>query len=98
MVYQSPNTDHYVLKVTDNSSINPVIGIVLTLLSGSTVEVAHIGEFATQDTLTRGRPVYVSAFGGFTTTPPQTNFVQIVGVATSTTSLFFNPEVRRIRR
>jgi hypothetical protein len=98
MVYQSYNTGHYVLKVTDNNSINPVIGIVLTLLSGNTVEVAHIGEFSIQDVLTRGRPVYVSTFGGFTTTPPQTNFVQIVGVATSATSLFFNPELRRIRR
>jgi len=98
LVFISTATNYHVLKNIDNNSDNPVIGIVKTLLSNDAVEVAHLGSFPVNDTLSRGKTVYVSASGGFTTTVPLTNFVQVLGVATSTGSIYLNPEIRRTKR
>jgi hypothetical protein len=98
LVYQSPSENRYVLKVIDNTTVNPVIGMVQSLQMNDTVVVMQVGIFTITDTLSSGKTVFVGTNGRPTTTPPSTGFLQSLGVATTTNELFINPEVRRVQR
>ena len=84
-------------KANATDGEKPADGFVLAnVSSAATANVRRSGELVTGLTgLTPGARYYLSTTAGaITTTPPSTsgNVVQYVGVATSTTSLFFAPE------
>ena len=98
LVYSSSTIDRYAIKAIDNNSINPVMGIVTSIVSINTVEVTHLGFFNVSVTLERGKKVFVSETGLVTTTILLTNYLQVLGVAISESTMYLNPELRRCRR
>jgi len=98
LVYMSPTIELLVIKALDNNSINPIIGIVTEVISSTIVRVSHMGFYNTTEAIVQGHKVYVSDTGTMTTVLPTTYYIQILGAAISTGKIFFNPELRRIKR
>jgi len=98
LIYQSLTLDKYAIKVIDNLSEGPVLGRVLELLTGTEVKVLPIGEITVDAILLKGKNVFISAVGEFTSTVPLTGYVQFLGVALTPTSLYLDPELIRTKR
>jgi len=97
-VFISPILDNYVVKASDNNTVNPVMGIVTELLSATTVAVVHSGFFIINSALNNGAKVYVGPNGRPTDTLPDTGYIQILGVTARTGRLYFNPDPQRCKR
>jgi len=96
-VYQT-GLNKKVVKVTDNNSINPVIGVVTDIISSNAVQVTFAGTFDINDTLVEGRKVFVSVSGTLTTDVPDKNYIQVLGHAITNNRLHFKPELTRVKR
>ncbi len=98
LVYKPSNTDNVVLKAENNNTVNPVIGIVTRINSGTEVTVTHLGFFDVSVPLTQGKNIFVSETGGITTELVTTFYLQVLGVAISPSRIFFNPHLQRSKR
>ena len=98
IVFLSDINEHYVIKIIDNNSINPAIGIVTSILSGNKVKVSNFGYFDIGNNLVSGKKLYISPVGEFTTILPDDNYIQVMGVAISNNRIFLNPQFQRTKR
>jgi len=98
LVYPSLAINRYVFKATSNDTESPVIGIVTKVLSATTVEVSHAGFFNVSEILERGKKIFVSENGSFTSSVMMENYLQVLGIAISENRVYFNPELRRCKR
>jgi hypothetical protein len=98
LVYPSRVINKYVFKATNNNTDSPIIGIVTKILSATTVEVSHIGFFNVSEILEKGKKIFVSENGSFTSNVIMENYLQVLGVAISENRVYFNPELRRCKR
>ncbi len=99
LVYKSVTAPNIALKVENNKTPNPVIGIVTSVVSPSIVTVSHNGFFDVPSAnLIEGAKVYVDGTGKITSELMKTNYVQVLGFAVSDRRIFFTPELKRCRR
>jgi hypothetical protein len=92
---------HYESADADSMTRMPVVALALNATAGNPRQVLLMGYLkdASFSFSGAGALVYAStALGQLTTTPPSGtgDIVQVVGVATSTTSLFFNPSLSMV--
>lgn len=97
LVRQSLTTDKKVLKVTDNIQ-GPALGIVMSKPTPTTAKVLIIGIIGGFTGLARGKKVYVSSTGIPTSTQPASNYIQVLGIAISSSEFYLKPEYIRIKR
>jgi hypothetical protein len=98
-VYFSNIFDRYVLKALDNDTPSPVEGVVEKLISQSVVIVRHCGAVTLDDiTLLTGKKVFVGPNGDPTSELPLTDYIQVLGVASSHNQLYLKPNLIRCRR
>ena len=99
LVVESEVLANTVETVTDNADIRPVIGIVSDKLTTTLCRVMFIGTVTgLAGGLTKGRKVFLSTSGSFTSTPPITDYLQNLGVAKEGDEVDFNPQLQRVRR
>jgi len=71
---------------------NGIFGVAVSKPTSTTVDVLFIGILGGFSSLTPGAPVYVSAAGTPTTTPPPGGVLQQIGFSVSSTQIFFIPQ------
>jgi len=99
LVVESETLADTVETVNDNTDIRPVIGIVADKLTTTLCRVMFIGTVTgLAGGLNKGRKVFLSTTGSFTSTPPITDYVQNLGVAKEGDEVDFNPQLQRVRR
>lgn len=99
IVYQSSDGKYYKAKA-DSSATMPAVAIAAIDMAADITDIfaditAYVGEYDWSWTV--GGDLYVSAAtaGAMTQTAPTgTNLVQVLGYATTTTTIKFNPEMR----
>lgn len=85
------NGDNTVTQITDNASgtiPNGVFGVGLSKPSALQIDVIFTGIMGGYSGFTIGSPLFISALGVPTHTPPATGMVQQIGFAVSATELF----------
>jgi hypothetical protein len=97
-VYVDPINVDFVIKNIDNTPDYPTIGVVIAKPSTTTCRVALYGEIAMFTGLTQADYVFLSTTGTATSVPPTTDYVQILGYATTPTKMILNPQILRARR
>jgi len=98
-VYISSTLDKFVLRAGDNNTVNPIIGIVVSKSSLTTVLVAHTGFFTINNSNLRpGSKVFVDPMGNLVSDVPIINFIQVLGVAVDINRFYLKPEYIRCRR
>ena len=97
LVYQSLTIDKFGVVVTDNNTPAPAIGFILDKPTTTTANVTFIGIMDGQSGLTRGIQVWVHTDGSVTSTPPTTDYQQVLGYALSPTEIYFRPEFKRVK-
>lgn len=97
-VLESLTTINFVEKCVDNTSIAPCIGVVESKPTATTCIVKQYGIQAGFSGLTMGKHVFLSVTGGVTNTAPATDYIQILGVATSATQVLINVQILRMKR
>lgn len=97
-VYVDPVNADTVIENVDNIPHFPTIGIVIAKPSATTCRVAIDAVITGFSGLVQGRQVFLSTIGGLTSTPPSTNYVQMLGYALSATKIRLHPEIVRARR
>jgi len=98
VVKESLTIDGKAEVATDNTSINRAIGVIIEKLTLTTAVVKTLGEVDGFSGLTKGLEVFLSTGGSFTSTPPATGYVQIMGFATSATKVYLEPGNFRAKR
>lgn len=98
IVYESTIADNTVVTTVDNTNLAPAIGVVVAKPTATTATVQTYGEYSGASGLQRGEKVFLSTSGNFTSTPPNTDYVQTLGFALSPTSVFINPNYVRVKR
>lgn len=98
IVYESLSDDNTVETNVDNTIVAPSIGVVVSKPNSTTAIVQTYGEYSGATGLQRGEKVFLSTSGDFTASPPATDYVQTLGFALSSTSLFINPNYVRVKR
>jgi hypothetical protein len=98
IVHEDLVTDDLVTVNTDNTIVAPSIGVIIAKPTSTTADVLMYGEYDGASSLVKGKKVFLSSSGVFTSTPPLTNYVQSLGFAISATKLFINPEYVRVKR
>lgn len=100
LVYLSTTVDNRVVVAEDNLN-GPVIGVVNDKPSDMLAGVKVTGLLSGLSGLTRGKRIYVSGTGTITTTPndtPGIGYMQVLGVASSSSEAYFKPEHVRVKR
>lgn len=94
LVYQSGATDNLAVTAVDNTTLQPIVGIVIAKPTTTTcvVQVKGIVAF----TISRGR-VFLSATGTPTITAPVAGYIQDIGWACGAGRMEINPVQRRIK-
>jgi hypothetical protein len=96
IVYQDAITDTFVNKSVNNTEVQPSIGVVITKLTTVRAEVLILGLQAGFAGLSIGAKAFLGTTGGVTSTKPATGYVQTLGVAVSSTQIFFQPNAQRV--
>lgn len=96
LVYQDPVVSGKVLVNTDNTQLNPTLGVIRAKPTTTTCEVLQLGTQAGFAGLAQGQTVFLSTSGGVTTSAPVTGYQQQLGTALSTTEVFFIPNTQRV--
>lgn len=97
-VYLSDTVPNKVLKNDDNMPDSPTIGIVLSKTSPTVCKIALYGDIDNLSGLDMSKEVFLGTLGEATPNPPPTDYLQILGIATSPTTMFLNPQIQRLRR
>jgi hypothetical protein len=97
-VSESLTVANKVETLTNNTSIAPCIGVVEAKPTATTCVVKQIGLQPGFGGLIQGKHIFLSTAGTATNTPPATGYLQILGVATSTTEILINVQILRIKR
>lgn len=97
-VLESLTTANFVEKCTDNTSIAPCIGIVESKPTATTCIVKQYGLQSGFSGLTMGKHIFLSTSGTATNTVPTSDYLQILGVATSATQILINIQILRVKR
>lgn len=96
IVYQDAGTPTKVIVNSDNTEVQPSVGTIITKLTTTTCEVLVLGIDSGYTGLSIGAKVFLSGSGTTTSTKPATGYVQTLGVAVSTTDIFFQPNATRV--
>ena len=96
LVYQDTTVDQSVIVASNNTTTEPIIGIVFDKSDSTRCRVLFIGVMVGYSGLTRGGKIFLSTLGGVTTTKPATGYMHILGVAVSATEILFLPNNVRI--
>lgn len=97
LVYDSV-TDGKVEIATNNSNIKPVFGVIIEKTSSTECMILLQGEVDTSETLSDGKKIFLSTSGSFTSSGPSTDYLQCLGIAVSTSRVYFNPSFERVKR
>lgn len=99
-VHLSTTIDGKVIVNIDNLVDTPTIGLILSKPTTTTCRVGLYGDVSGYGLagLTMGREVFLSSTGTETPIAPLLDYIQILGLATSSTSMFLNPQIQRLRR
>jgi hypothetical protein len=98
LVYNDPINANKVLVNTDNIVVWPTIGIIKSKSNPTTCIVLLYGPITGQVGLTKDKYLFLGIDGKFTAVPPTTDYVQILGTATSSTTAYFWPQINRMQR
>jgi len=98
LVYPSLAINKYVFKAINNNTESPIIGIVTKVLPLNRVEVSHAGFFNVSAMLEKGKKIFVSENGSFTSSVMMENYLQVLGIAITENRIYLNPELRRCKR
>lgn len=97
LVYQDPSTNNLAVTATNNTTLQPVIGHVISKPTPTTclVQVKGIVAF----TVGRGR-IWLSQTGTYTNTPPTNSggYVQSLGWSCGDGRIEINPLLQRVKR
>lgn len=87
----------HVLKLADNTSIIPALGVVISKPSSLRCRVLILGARSGYTGLLAGKAVYLSVTGGVTQDPDSLNpgYQQTLGVAAGTDTVFYMPNANR---
>lgn len=96
LVYQDAITETKVLVNTDNTQQKPTIGVILTKPTSTTCEVLVLGIRTGFTGLSIGQKVFLDTDGTATSSAPSTGYLQTLGVAVSSTTIFFTPNATRV--
>ena len=81
------------IVAADNSNTRPALGYVTAgFADGDTVTAYKYGTISGFTGLTTGGKVFLSTVGGITQTPPTSGISQVIGTASSTTQIEFDPQ------
>jgi hypothetical protein len=99
VVHVSEFDNNTVITNVDNLHSRPTIGILIEKLSATECKVLTHGKW-TQSYLglEKGKKVFLSVSGSLTTTPPNTGYVQVVGLCYEEDKIFVNPSKERVKR
>lgn len=95
-MYQDPTTADRVLSNTDNNQVKLTIGIVISKPTSTTCKVKVLGVEDGFSGLSIGDRVWLSPTGGLTTVTPATGYQQVLGIAVSSTKIYFTPNSSRV--
>lgn len=98
LVVESEVFVNRVAVVTDNTDIRPVFAVIIKKLDDTNCEILLLGQVGGFSGLTKGRKVFLSETGGFTSTPPTSGYMQSLGVAKEDSVVDFNPNMQRVKR
>jgi hypothetical protein len=96
IVYQDSLNDSAVIVTSDNTSVQPAIGVIITKLTVTRCEVLILGIYTGFSGLTIGRSVFLSSTGGITSTDPTSGYSHKLGVAVAPDTVFFSPTTTRV--
>lgn len=98
IVKESLTIDNKAEVATNNTSTNRAIGVIIEKVTLTTAIVKTLGQVDGYSGLTKGLEVFLSPTGTFTSTPPTTGYVQIMGFAISATQVYLEPGNFRAKR
>lgn len=96
-VYQSTSTDNFAVKATDNTNIQPVIGIVKAKPTSVTADVLLFGIYSGLTISSRGT-FWLGTSGTHTTSIASTGYIQVLGQSFGNNEIHVKPEYHRLRR
>jgi len=97
-VFESLSIDNYVEKAVDNTSIAPVIGIVISKPTSTSATIVVLGLVGGFSGLTKGKNVFLSTLGEATNVLVTSGYHQVLGYAESATEVFIRPQLMRVKR
>lgn len=98
IVMYTTTNDENVDVSTTNSDVRPSIGIIIEKVDATTAKIMIMGEFSGASGLTPGKKIFLSTTGDLTSIPPTTDYLQCMGIAISTTTFLFSPQIQRVKR
>lgn len=98
LVVESETIVNRVDVVTDNTDVRPVFAVIIEKLSDTECVILLLGQIGGFSGLTKGRKVFLSTTGTFTSTPPTTGYMQSLGVAKEDSIVDFRPNMQRVLR
>ena len=96
IVYQDTVVQTKVITNTDNTHVQPSLGVVIRKLSSTSCVVLTLGIHEGYTGLPIGSKVFLATDGTTTTTKPATGYVQTLGTTVSPTQIFYLPNTTRV--
>lgn len=96
LVFQDTVVANKVIECTDNTTVEPTIGVCITKLTATTAEILVLGTYAGYSGLTIGSKVFLDTDGTETTNAPSTGYLQTLGTVVAPDTIFFLPNSQRV--
>ena len=96
IVYQDTVVQTKVITNTNNTQVQPSLGVVIRKLSDTRCVVLTLGIKDGYSGLQIGSKAFLGTDGTITTTKPATGYVQTLGTTVSPTQIFFLPNTTRV--
>lgn len=96
IVIADPAIDLKVLSLSSNIYQNIAFGVIVEKYTDTSCKVLISGKITTSETLSPGKPVFISPTGVFTTTPPTSGHRQILGIAIASSIVYLSPSPEKV--
>lgn len=96
LVYQDSVNQSTAVECTDNTTVQPTIGVVIDKPTTTSCEVLVLGIQEGYTGLSIGSKIYLDTDGTVTTTKPSSGYMQVLGTAVATDTIFFLPNSQRV--
>lgn len=97
LVYQDSVVQNKVIVCTDNTTLEPAIGVIIEKPTSTTCNVLVLGLYDGYAGLTIGDKVFLDTDGTVTTgTKPTSGYVQNLGQVVAPDTIFFLPNTTRV--
>lgn len=96
VVFQNNTTEGLVEVNTNNTEVNPSIGVIISKTTTSRCKVLVLGVLAGYAGLNIGQKIWLSADGTVTSIKPTSGYLQTLGVAVASDSILYTPNAARV--